>query len=235
MKKNRKLLWIPVVILAAALIGFLLWKTGAFSLLRDLDRFTDMLMRFAPYTQIIFFFVQLLSVIIAPIPSNITAMAGAVVLGWLQSFLLTVAAVYLGAFICFTIARKLGKQKMDQFISRKLSEKYRELIRTKCDTFLILAFLFPCFPDDLLCIMAGFTDISPKRFMAITVFTRPWGLLASSLVGEAFTSLPWGLLAVLIAVMLTLFVLGMIYGDKIEAAIIAWYRKKRGRDGSKEA
>ena len=31
---------------------------------------------------------------------------------------------------------------------RKLSEKYQDVLRTKAPVFLVLAFLFPFFPDD---------------------------------------------------------------------------------------
>ncbi len=56
--------------------------------------------------------------------------------------------------------------------------------------FLTLAFLFPFFPDDLLCILAGLSSLSFRCFAVIVLLARPWGLLfASALGGAAFMSL----------------------------------------------
>lgn len=72
---------------------------------------------------------------------------------------------------------------MEQLVSRKVADKYLELIQRKRDIFLILVFLFPFFPDDLICILAGLTDIPLRRFVVIVLFTRPWGLLVSCALG----------------------------------------------------
>ena len=176
--------------------------------------------RCAPWSHLAYFGVQLVSVVVAPIPSNITAAAGAYLFGLWPSFLLTWAAVAAGSAIVFLLARALGRSFADKFVSEKLSEKYLELIRRKRDVFLALAFLFPFFPDDLLCILAGLTDISFRRFFLLVVLTRPWGLLVACMVGSATVSIPlWGM--VLLGVGgLALFLLAMKYGDKLEDAVI---------------
>ncbi len=50
---------------------------------------------------------------------------------------------------------------------QRVADKYLEVIRRKRDIFLILVFLFPFFPDDLICILAGLTDIPLHRFFLI--------------------------------------------------------------------
>ena len=176
--------------------------------------------RSAPWSQLIYFAVQLLSVLVAPIPSNITAAAGACLFGFWPSFLLTWGAVSLGSAAVFALARVLGRQFAGKFASEKLSGKYLDLIRRKRDAFLALAFLFPFFPDDLLCILAGLTDISFRRFFLLVVLARPWGLLAACAVGSATVAIPlWGMV-LLGAAGLGLFLLAMKYGDRLEQAVI---------------
>ena len=161
-----------------------------------------------------------MSVIVAPIPSNITAAAGAYLFGLWPAFLLTWGAVTLGSAIVFALARALGQQFVSQFVSDKLSEKYLDLIRRKRDIFLALAFLFPFFPDDILCILAGLTDISSKRFLLLVLIARPWGLLVACMVGSATLSIPmWGM-ALLGLAGLAAFLLAMKYGDKLEEALL---------------
>ena len=126
----------------------------------------------------------------------------------------------LGSVIVFALARVLGQRFVGQFVSDKLSEKYLDVIRRKRDVFLALAFLFPFFPDDILCILAGLTDISFKRFFLLAVLARPWGLLVACMVGSATLAIPWWGMALLGAAGLAVFLLAMKYGDKIEDAVM---------------
>lgn len=120
--------------------------------------------RFAPYSHLCFFLVQFLSVVLAPIPSNITALVGGVMFGTWLSFFLTFAAVLLGSLLVFVLARNLGQSFVNRVVGERVSAKYLDVIHAKTDVFLVLAFLFPFFPDDLLCILAGLTPISLRRF-----------------------------------------------------------------------
>ena len=86
--------------------------------------------------------------------------------------------------------------------------------------FLTLAFLYPYFPVDVLCILAGLTDISFRRFALIVLLTRPWGLWVASALGGSSLNIPmWGL-AALGAAGLAVFVLGMKYGDRVEQWVL---------------
>ena len=216
-------------LLALILLGggaIFLWQTGFFSALSSFEAMERYIDRSAPYGQCFFFLIQLLSVVLAPIPSNVTALAGAVLFGLWQSFFLTYAAVILGSFLMFYLARILGRPFTDQLVSKKISEKYLDLIRSKQDVFLLLVFLFPFFPDDIICILAGLTTIRPMRFLILTLIARPWGLLVASAVGSATLSIPiWGM--VLLGIVgITILVLGLKYGDHLEQILLKKMKQK---------
>ena len=218
-KTGKIFLWA----LTIAILGGCVWAlyaTGFFEAAGSPEQMGAYIARCAPWSHLAYFGVQLVSVIVAPIPSNITAAAGAYLFGLWPSFLLTWGAVAAGSAVVFLLARALGQEFAGKFVSEKLSEKYLDLIRRKRDVFLALAFLFPFFPDDLLCILAGLTDISFKRFFLLVVLARPWGLLVACMVGSATVSIPlWGM-ALLGVAGLALFLLAMKYGDKLEDAVI---------------
>ena len=229
--KNRKkfsILAIAVLLLAGG--GWFLFHSGFFQAARSLDDFRAYIVRFAPYSHLLFFLLQFLSVVLAPIPSNITAAAGGVLFGTWPAFLLTFGAVTAGSLLVFWMARMLGRDFADKVVSQKLSEKYQTVLRVKAPVFLTLAFLFPFFPDDILCILAGLTELSFCRFALIVLLARPWGLLFASALGGASLGLsPWvmvpiGLLG------LTVFLLGMKYGDKVEEAVLSRLKvRKQGK------
>ena len=215
----KLLLWA----LTLAILGGSVWAlyaTGFFEAAGSQQKLGAYIARCAPWSHLAYFGIQLVSVIVAPIPSNLTAAAGAYLFGLWPSFLLTWGAVALGSAIVFGLARALGQGFVSQFVGEKVSGKYLDVIRRKRDVFLALAFLFPFFPDDILCILAGLTDIPFKRFFLLVAVCRPWGLLVACGVGSATVSIPWWGMALLGALGLAVFLLAMKYGDRLEDAVM---------------
>ena len=220
---NRLLIFLSAVLLLGGAI--VLWRTGFFQAMSSLAAMRDYIDRLAPYSHLAYFLIQLLSVILAPIPSNITALAGAMLFGTWPAFLLTTAAVCAGSMLVFALARMLGRSFADQLVSQTISARYLDVIRRKRDVFLFLAFLFPFFPDDLLCFLAGLTDLPSGRFFLMVLLARPWGLLAACALGGSALSLPLWAMLLLGAGGLALFLIVLKYGDKWEAALLARFGK----------
>lgn len=223
--KQKK--WLAGLLLALLLLGagaYVLWHTGFFTAATSLEGLQGYIAHFSPYSHLVFFGLQLISVILAPIPSNITAAAGGLIFGMWPAFFLTAAAVTVGSLVVFWLSRVIGQPFVSRFVSKKVSGRYLDLIQKKRDVFLVLVFLFPFFPDDLICILAGLTDISYGRFCLIVLCTRHWGLLVASAVGGSALSIPlWGMVLIGVAGA-ALFLLGMKYGDRLEQAVLSRLR-----------
>lgn len=214
-----------ITLVLLALLVFLLWSSGFFAAIGSPGELRRYIERFTPYSHFVFFAIQLASVILAPIPSNLTAAVGGLLFGTLPAFLLTAGAVTLGSVIVFQLGRTLGRPFAERFISRRNLEKYGEVIRRKRDVFLFLAFLFPFFPDDLICIMAGLTDVPFRRFLVLVAVARPWGLLVASALGGSALSIPlWGMVLLGLGG-LALFLWAMKYGDRFEEAVLKRLKK----------
>lgn len=226
-KTAKKLCLVATILLLAGGVWGL-YCSGFFEACTSQKALQDYIAQRAPYGQLWFFVLQLLSVVLAPIPSNITALAGGVIFGAWTSFFLTWAAVFLGSLLVFWVARTLGGDFADRVVSRRLSAKYQRVIHTKATVFLTMAFLLPYFPDDVLCILAGLTEIPFRRFALIVLLARPWGLLAASALGGSSLEIPtWGL-AVLGAAGILLFAAGLKYGERIEHWIMLKLMRHRG-------
>ena len=220
-KKWTVTLLATLVLLGAG--GYLLWRTGFFAAATSLEGIQRYIEAFSPYSQLVFLAVQLASVILAP--SNITAAGGALLFGMWESFLLTWLAVTAGSMIVFGLSRALGQDFADRFVGQKVSSRYLDIIRRKQDVFLALVFLFPFFPDDLICILAGLTQIRWTRFLGIVLLFRPWGLLVASAVGSSVISIPlWGMALIGIAGA-AFFLVGLKYGDQVEEALLRRFRR----------
>ena len=225
MKQHK---WIFTLLLTIFLLGggiVLLFQTGFFASVRSLDDMRTYIDRFTPYSHLAYLVIQLLSVVIAPIPSNVTALAGAILFGTWPAFLLTWIAVVGGSMLVFWLARTLGHRFAERLVNQTVAERYLDIIRRKRDVFLFLVFLFPFFPDDLICVLAGLTDIPAHRFFVIVFLARPWGLLAACGLGGSVFSIPiWAMVFLGIAGII-LFIICMKYGDKWEQALLNRIKK----------
>ena len=220
MKQKKKWAVLALTVLLLGAGGLFLYRSGFFAACTSIPALRAYIDRSAPYSHLTFFVVQLLSVVLAPIPSNLTAAAGGLLFGTWPAFFLTYGALMAGSLLVFWLARTLGRDFVDRVVSRKLAEKYQKVIREKTTVFLALAFLLPYFPDDMLCILAGLTPITFGRFALLALFTRPWGLLFASALGGASLSIPLWVMVLIGLAGVMIFVLGMLYGDRLERAVL---------------
>lgn len=220
---KKRIITITVFCLVLVLTGVLtafLWTSGFFDTLGSMEQMRDYIERYAPYSSLLFFLIQLLSVLLAPIPSNVSSMAGAALFGVLRAFLLTCGAVALGSVTVFWMTRVFGRQFAERFAKKRDMERYMDFLHRKRDVFFAAAFLLPGFPDDLLCFLAGLTDMSMRRFIVLVVLFRPWGLFASCLIGGNLHHFPLPLLIALGVFALLLVCAAVKYGERWEMWVL---------------
>ena len=229
MKRNKKVIRIILIIaaIAAALAGggYALWKTGVFERINSVEELREVISGAGAWAGVVYFFLQMMTVIVAPIPSNISMMAGALALGFWKAMILGVLAVVAGSMIVFLVARALGRNAIHRFLDKGVMEKYLPVIEEKQDMFLFLTMLFPFFPDDALCMLAGLTNISLGRFTAIMILGRPWGLIVAALLGSGSLSLPVWAWVILGAVGICIFYFALKYSSEIEDKLFTFVRK----------
>ena len=224
-KSIRVILIVLAVAAALAAGGYALWKNGFFEKINSVDALREVIAGAGAWAGLVYFVLQMMTVIIAPIPSNISMMAGALALGFWPAMILGVLAVVVGSVIVFLAARALGRNAVQRFLDKGVMEKYLPIIEEKQDMFLFLTMLFPFFPDDALCMLAGLTNIPLGRFVVIMALGRPWGLVVAALLGSGSISLPiWTWMAIGVAGLL-IFVLAMKYSAQIEDALLRFVRR----------
>lgn len=234
-KRARRMLlaFAVLAVLAAALLA--LWRGGWFARLGSVEELRALIDRTGAWAGVVYFLLQMMTVIVAPIPSNVTMMAGALALGFWEAVFLGVLAVLAGSLIMFGAARRLGRDAVQRFVDRSVMEKYLPVIEEKQDMFLFLTLLFPFFPDDMLCILAGLTTIPLRRFAAIMALARPWGLVFAALVGSGAIAMPAWAWAALAVPMAAVFYLMMKHSTAIEDRLFRACRRISGRRRKKRS
>jgi uncharacterized membrane protein YdjX (TVP38/TMEM64 family) len=80
------------------------------------------------------------------------------------------------------LARHYGRRFIALIFPEKTMAKYQHYLDggKKFDRLFTVAILMPVAPDDLLCMLAGLTKMSFKKFATIIVLCKPWTILAYS-------------------------------------------------------
>ncbi len=225
---KKQTLWfiVLVLILIAAAILYIIGKNnGWFILFESQESLQRYVASFGAWAPLAYFVLQFLQVIVSPIPGSVTTLVGGVLFGFFYGFLLSFAAVFLGSVGAFLLGKKFGRPLVERIAGKSIVEKYMEAVSSRQRIFLILMFLFPFFPDDLLCLIAGLSAMSLPAFSIIIILTRPWGLVFSALVGSGFITIPfWGWIAIAAAAIALLF-FATKYAPLIEERLLSWLRK----------
>lgn len=218
--KNKFKFYSIVAVITVILIGviFYIKSSGILQCVSSVTEFQKYIEGFGEKAYIVFFIIQFLSVVIAPIPSNISAVVGGTVFGMWESFFISMIAIIAGSIVVFLLARKFGKPFVDRFVSPKISEKYEQLISSKRGEILVtILFFLPFLPDDAIGFLVGLSKMKLGRYLIIMLFTRPWEILAASAVGAKNILIPWwgwGIVALFLVII-------MKYGNKLEDKLIS--------------
>jgi len=226
MKLTKKQITWSFILFFIIAVGITLYYTGKangwFNLFESMLELREYVMSIGALAPLAFFFLQFFQVVLAPIPGNITTVAGGMLFGFLNAFLISIAAVFLGSISAFMLGKMFGRPLVERIAGKKLVEKYMTSVSSRQRIVLILMFLLPFFPDDMLCLIAGLSPMRLRKFSLIVITTRPWGLLFSALVGSGFIKMPeWGWIT-LIVIVAVLFVLSLKYAPLIEERIKHW-------------
>ena len=225
----RTLLVIAMIALFLTLSYFILVWTGLWEKFNSVDKLKNLILGLGIWGRITFVFLQFLQVTILPLPSPIIIIAGSLIYGPFQAGLLSLAGILLGSAFAFFLGKVFGVKIVRFMVGKEAQEKWSKTLGD-CKYSFVIMMLLPCFPDDILCLVAGLTDMSWTFFMVTQLIARPIGIFSVSYLsnGEIIPYHGWGLAvwAVIIIASLTLIYLAGKYNKEIEKFINKLFKKE---------
>ena len=217
-----KICLLAVVLLSLCALSLYLLKISGF--LDKIDSVEDLRKFVSSYGSNavwIFIVIQFLQVVVLPIPAVLTVAAGVLLFGALRSAIYSCVGIIAGSIVAFFVGKIFGYRVVNWLVGKKSLDKWLKKIKGKDKLVLTFMFLFPFFPDDVLCFVAGVTTMSPLFFIIMIIVTRIASVFAScySLNGSIIPfNTWWGLLLWGLFLSLTILLSVLIYkkGDKIE-------------------
>lgn len=228
-KIMRASLFVLILVLIFVVAYFILKATGAWEKVNSIDKIRDIVQSGGMFSFLIFIIFQILQTTILQIPAIFVTIAGAVIFGRWPAFIMSYIAVMIGSLIMFWVGRKAGRKFLNWMIGKDTSEKWIDrMSRGKYLFFLMM--LFPMFPDDILCVVAGLTNMSFSFFFWTNILARGIGIACTVFFGSGaiipfrgWGLIVWGIIIIAIAV---LFYLSVRYKNKIDDIINYLFRRK---------
>ena len=228
-KIMRASLFVLILVLILVVAYFILKATGAWEKVNSIDKIRDIVQSGGMFSFLIFIIFQILQTTILQIPAIFVTIAGAVIFGRWPAFIMSYIAVMIGSLIMFWVGRKAGRKFLNWMIGKDTSEKWIDrMSRGKYLFFLMM--LFPMFPDDILCVVAGLTNMSFSFFFWTNILARGIGIACTVFFGSGaiipfrgWGLIVWGIIIIAIAV---LFYLSVRYKNKIDDIINYLFRRK---------
>lgn len=229
--KALRLFLTITIILAVVIVSYSIIKvTGLWEKINSIEKLKKIVESGGAFSFVVFVIFQILQTTILQIPAIFVTIAGTLVFGRWVTFVLSFIAVMIGSIIMFWVGRKAGRKFLNWFTGREEADKWIERMSHGKYLFFLMM-IFPLFPDDILCVIAGLTNMSFGYFLVTNLIARSLGIACTVFFGSGavipFTG--WGLIVwgIIILVVATLFYLSVKYQNKIDEIVKQFFKKNK--------
>lgn len=222
-----------VLIITVLMIGLLvviyrqaLWHglIQAYRFLIDRDSTEAFIRGFGPYAPLVFMGVQLVQVILAPIPGEATGFIGGYLFGAAPGFVYSSISLAAGSMVNFLIGRFLGRRYVRRLIPAGKLQRMDQAVTHQGALVILVLFVFPGFPKDYLCLFLGITAMPIKLFLLMATFGRMPGTLMLSLQGAMLFERMYGVFALVLGIC----GLAMLLAHRYRQNLYRWIEKMDG-------
>ena len=223
---SRLLFVLNIILLIIYFVWHMFNKYNMLHIFSSISSFKEFILSTKEKGMMVYIFIQFIQVLSVPIPSMIITLTGVAIYGPLLGSLLCTTGVLLGSYCSFFIGKIFGFKIVSWVAGYDKAVKYANIINDRGKFFLIIAFLLPLFPDDILCLIAGITTMKFKHFFWIALITRPIGVVCMSFFGGGYI-IPftgWGLFVWPLILIVVVFL--VYYSTKYQPQMEKWILNK---------
>ena len=175
----------------------------------------------------LFILIQILQVVIAPIPGQAAAFAGGFIFGFWKGWALTTLGLVIGSLIAMSLARLLGISLVRKVVPDSIIKRFDSVISDGGYMTFFMIFLLPALPDDAVCFLAGLTKLKLLPLSVVCLLGRAPGMAVLSLTGAGFADGLTLWVEILFGVMMILSVLLWLFWEIIEEWVYNFLKIKR--------
>jgi uncharacterized membrane protein YdjX (TVP38/TMEM64 family) len=200
-----------------------------YDLLHDRQQLKGFIRSFGPYSPLAYILLQILQVVIAPIPGGAVEFLGGYLFGVKAGFVYSMIGLILGSWFAFSLARIFEKIAVEKFVSEQTRKKFDYLVEHEGAILSFVLFLLPGFPKDALCYILGLTPMHLGIFLIISTIGRIPGTLMAILQGAKAFEHEYYTFGMLLGGSALVILVFYIYHEEIHTLI---KKLKEGKKGS---
>jgi uncharacterized membrane protein YdjX (TVP38/TMEM64 family) len=186
------------------------------------DKLSDFLQHLGPYSPAVFVLLQVLQVIAAPFPGELTGVAGGFVYGENFGFVLSTVGLSLGSWVAFELASILGRPFVERFVKAEVLRKFNFLTTRTGTLICFVLFLFPGFPKDYLCYVLGLSRMKLSTFLTVSVIGRLPGTYLLTMQGATIRNEEYHVFLYIAVISLAAVAVAYFYRNQI----FEWIRRR---------
>jgi uncharacterized membrane protein YdjX (TVP38/TMEM64 family) len=188
----KKWKWVFFLFILAGIVFVILYQYNSqlwnqvvkiYDLLHDRQQLKGFIRSFGPYSPLAYILLQILQVVIAPVPGGAVEFLGGYLFGVKAGFVYSLIGLILGSWFAFSLARIFEKIAVEKFVSEQTRKKFDYLVEHEGAILSFILFLVPGFPKDALCYILGLTPMHFGIFLIISTVGRIPGTLIAILQG----------------------------------------------------
>ncbi len=177
---------------------------------------------FHPYDELVFMALQVLQVVAAPIPGEVTGLIGGYIYGAFLGTIYSTIGLTIGSWIAFVLARFFGLPLVEKVVKPAVIEKYDHFLEHRGLFVSFLLCLIPGFPKDYLCYIMGASHMKTWHFLAVSTVGRLLGTTLLSVSGSCARNNQYRELLFIAVVCCLLLVIAYFYRDKV----LDWLKRR---------
>lgn len=216
MKKQVKVFkYILLILVIALLIGLTIYL---FPVIKNLStskgqiEFKNQVAGMGILGYIVLFGLQFAQIFLAFLPGEPIEVLAGMCYGGIGGLVFITVSVFIITTIIFLSVKKFGRKFVYNFCSKERIEKIEnsKLFQNpkKIEWIMIILFLIPGTPKDILVYIAGLLPLKPFRFILISTFARFPSVISSTFAGSSLIRGNWKFSIIIYAV--TFFIVGII-------------------------
>ena len=218
-----------VILIAIILVIFLAPVMKNLSTLEGQLAFKNKVSRMGIWGVLLLFGLQLAQIFLIILPGEPMELLAGMCYGGLWGTVFITVTVALTTTLIFFLVRKLGRKFVNDFCEEGKVNKIMnsKLFKNpkKVELIMIILFLVPGTPKDLLVYLGGLLPVKPLKFICISTFVRFPSVISSTLAGAYLVMGNWKLslmayAIVLLIVLILLFVVNLFDKNKTTEEVI---------------
>ncbi|MFW6317610.1 MAG: TVP38/TMEM64 family protein [Halorubrum sp.] len=179
---------LALVAVAVAFAGLYVFVREYAAFVTDAAALRAWLRQFGAFAPLVFVLIQILQVILAPVPGQIVALAAGYLFGPFWGTVYSLTGVLIGSAIAFSLAKRYGRSFVEDVLHEDVIARFDAFVETVGIPGLLVFVLIPGLPDDAICFLSGLTKWKLPAFMAVISVGRLPAYVLAVYAGDEFAS-----------------------------------------------